>query len=66
MRERLRQLFREAARLGAAVTVDMEQYAFKDLTLAIFRSLLEEQEFHQAPVAGYRDASLFERCRTRM
>jgi RHH-type proline utilization regulon transcriptional repressor/proline dehydrogenase/delta 1-pyrroline-5-carboxylate dehydrogenase len=52
VRERLGELFREAARLGAAVTVDMEQYAFKDLTLAIFRSVLEEQEFHNAPVAA--------------
>ena len=50
--ERLRELFREAARLGAAVTVDMEQYSFKDLTLAIFRSVLEEQEFRQTPVAA--------------
>jgi RHH-type proline utilization regulon transcriptional repressor/proline dehydrogenase/delta 1-pyrroline-5-carboxylate dehydrogenase len=50
--ERLRELFREAARLGAAVTVDMEQYAFKDLTLAIFRGVLEEKEFQAAPHAA--------------
>jgi RHH-type proline utilization regulon transcriptional repressor/proline dehydrogenase/delta 1-pyrroline-5-carboxylate dehydrogenase len=50
--ERLRELFRDAARLGAAVTVDMEQYAFKDLTLAIFRGVLEEQEFRQAPAVA--------------
>jgi RHH-type proline utilization regulon transcriptional repressor/proline dehydrogenase/delta 1-pyrroline-5-carboxylate dehydrogenase len=48
-RERLRPLFREAARLGAALTIDMEQYAYKDLTLAIFRDLLEEEEFADAP-----------------
>ena len=52
VRERLRPLFREAARLKAALTVDMEQYAFKDLTLAIFRNLLEENEFKSEPVAG--------------
>ena len=52
VRERLRELCREAARLGAAVTVDMEQYAYKDLTFAIFRGVLEEQEFHEAPVAA--------------
>ncbi|HXK40208.1 MAG TPA: proline dehydrogenase family protein, partial [Candidatus Paceibacterota bacterium] len=40
-RERLRPLFREAARVNAALTVDMEQYAYKNLTLKIFRSLLE-------------------------
>ncbi len=52
VRERLRELFREAARLGAAVTVDMEQYAFKNLTLAIFCSVLGEREFHQAPMVA--------------
>ncbi len=49
---RLRELLREAARLGAAVTVDMEQYAFKELTLAIFRGVLEDEEFHTAPQAA--------------
>jgi RHH-type proline utilization regulon transcriptional repressor/proline dehydrogenase/delta 1-pyrroline-5-carboxylate dehydrogenase len=48
-RERLRPLFREAVRLDAALTIDMEQYAFKDLTLEIFRGLLEESEFSRAP-----------------
>ena len=52
VRERLRELFRETARLGAAVTVDMEQFAFKDLTLAIFRSVLAEKEFHERPHAA--------------
>src|SRR4029077_1235395 len=41
----LRPLFLEAAHLNAALTIDMEQYAFKDLTLAIFGDLLEEGEF---------------------
>jgi RHH-type proline utilization regulon transcriptional repressor/proline dehydrogenase/delta 1-pyrroline-5-carboxylate dehydrogenase len=50
--ERLRPLFREAARLNAALTIDMEQYAFKDLTLEIFRRLLEESEFSLAPHAA--------------
>jgi RHH-type transcriptional regulator, proline utilization regulon repressor / proline dehydrogenase / delta 1-pyrroline-5-carboxylate dehydrogenase len=52
VRERLRPLFREAARLKAALTLDMEQYAFKDLTLTIFRSLLEESEFESEPHAA--------------
>jgi RHH-type proline utilization regulon transcriptional repressor/proline dehydrogenase/delta 1-pyrroline-5-carboxylate dehydrogenase len=30
----------------------MEQYAYKDLTLAIFRDLLEEEEFAEAPQAA--------------
>ena len=50
-RQRLRPLFLEAARLNAALTVDMEQYAFKDLTLAIFRDLLGESDFSSAPNA---------------
>src|SRR6266576_361403 len=51
VRERLRELFREAAKLGAAGTVDMEQYAFKDLTLEIFRGVAAEKEFRDAPHA---------------
>ena len=49
VKERMRTLLREAARLDAALTVDMEQYAYKDLTLDIFRALLEEEEFQRAP-----------------
>ena len=52
VQERLRPLFREAARLNAALTLDMEQYSFKDLTLAIFRGLLDESEFASQPHAG--------------
>jgi RHH-type proline utilization regulon transcriptional repressor/proline dehydrogenase/delta 1-pyrroline-5-carboxylate dehydrogenase len=52
VKERLRTLFREAIRLNAALTVDMEQYAYKDLTLAIFRDVLEEEEFRKAPAAA--------------
>ncbi len=51
-RERLRPLLREAARSDAALTIDMEQYAFKDLTLEIFRDLFEESEFSRAPHAA--------------
>jgi RHH-type proline utilization regulon transcriptional repressor/proline dehydrogenase/delta 1-pyrroline-5-carboxylate dehydrogenase len=52
VRERLRELFREAGWLGAAITVDMEQYAFKALTLEIFRGVLTEEEFLQGPHAA--------------
>lgn len=52
VRDRLRPLFRQASRLGAALTLDMEQYAYKDLTLAIFCSLLEEKEFAKEPHAS--------------
>ena len=52
VREHLRPLFREATRLNAALTLDMEQYSFKDLTLAIFYSLLEDSEFVTRPHAA--------------
>ena len=47
--ERLRRLLREAGRVGAAITIDMEQHAFKDTTLAIARAVLGEEEFRAAP-----------------
>jgi RHH-type proline utilization regulon transcriptional repressor/proline dehydrogenase/delta 1-pyrroline-5-carboxylate dehydrogenase len=49
VRQRVRSILREAGRLGAAVTIDMEQYAFKPLTFQIFRALLEEEEFGATP-----------------
>ena len=42
---RLRPILRTAREVGAYVHVDMEQYAHKDLTLAIFRNVLSEPEF---------------------
>ncbi|HXV84237.1 MAG TPA: L-glutamate gamma-semialdehyde dehydrogenase [Candidatus Binatia bacterium] len=52
VRERLRPLFSEAARLNSGLTLDMEQYSLKDLTLAIFRNLLEESELANQPQAA--------------
>ncbi len=49
VRDRLRPLFTAAASAQAALTLDMEQYAYKDLTLDIFRTLLEEEGFHKDP-----------------
>jgi RHH-type proline utilization regulon transcriptional repressor/proline dehydrogenase/delta 1-pyrroline-5-carboxylate dehydrogenase len=49
---RLRPILREARRLGAYVHVDMEQYAHKDLTLALFKSVLTEPEFRDWPDVG--------------
>ncbi|OLP17479.1 L-glutamate gamma-semialdehyde dehydrogenase [Leptolyngbya sp. 'hensonii'] len=43
--EKIRVLLRRAQALGAAVHFDMEQYMFKDLTLAILKDLLLEEEF---------------------
>jgi RHH-type proline utilization regulon transcriptional repressor/proline dehydrogenase/delta 1-pyrroline-5-carboxylate dehydrogenase len=45
VRARLRPIFRAAQAHQAFVNVDMEQYAYKDLTLRIFREILEEEEF---------------------
>jgi RHH-type transcriptional regulator, proline utilization regulon repressor / proline dehydrogenase / delta 1-pyrroline-5-carboxylate dehydrogenase len=43
--DRVRVLLRRAKELGAAVHFDMEQYAYKDLTIAILKQLLMEDEF---------------------
>lgn len=50
--ERIRTLLRRAQELGAAVHFDMEQYAYKDLTLAILKKLLLEDEFRQRSDLG--------------
>jgi RHH-type proline utilization regulon transcriptional repressor/proline dehydrogenase/delta 1-pyrroline-5-carboxylate dehydrogenase len=42
---RLRPILSAARRHGAFVNFDMEQYAFKDTTLHIFREILSEAEF---------------------
>ncbi len=52
MKDRLRPLFRKAVQNGAFVNLDMEQYAFKDLTIALFKSLLDEPEFIAFDRAG--------------
>jgi RHH-type proline utilization regulon transcriptional repressor/proline dehydrogenase/delta 1-pyrroline-5-carboxylate dehydrogenase len=50
--ERFRPILRLARSLGAYVHVDMEQYVHKDLTFAIFRSVLSEPEFRDWPDVG--------------
>lgn len=52
LKEKLRPIFRQAREQGAFVNIDMEQLAFLELTLATFKSLLEEEEFLIAPAAG--------------
>jgi RHH-type proline utilization regulon transcriptional repressor/proline dehydrogenase/delta 1-pyrroline-5-carboxylate dehydrogenase len=52
VRGRLRPILRAARRSHAFVNVDMEQYAYKDLTLRIVRKVLEEDEFRDWPDAG--------------
>lgn len=50
-KENLRQILRKAKALGISVTFDMEQYYYKDLTIAIFKSILDEEEFRELPTA---------------
>src|SRR5690606_20227262 len=42
---RLRELLRTAQARGAFINVDMESYDKKDLTLRLFKTVLEEPEF---------------------
>jgi RHH-type proline utilization regulon transcriptional repressor/proline dehydrogenase/delta 1-pyrroline-5-carboxylate dehydrogenase len=50
--DRLRPILRLARRYGAFVNFDMEQSAFKDITLHIFRQILTENEFRDWPDVG--------------
>lgn len=50
--DRIRILLRRAQELGAAVHFDMEQYAYKDITLNILKKLLLEEEFRQRTDIG--------------
>ncbi|HWY88069.1 MAG TPA: proline dehydrogenase family protein, partial [Gemmataceae bacterium] len=52
VRGRLRPILQAARRQGAFVNIDMEQHAYKDLTLRIFKEILEEPEFRDWPDAG--------------
>ncbi|MBD2777947.1 L-glutamate gamma-semialdehyde dehydrogenase [Iningainema tapete] len=49
---RIRLLLRRAKELGAAVHFDMEQYAYKDITLRILKKLLLEEEFRSRTDIG--------------
>jgi RHH-type proline utilization regulon transcriptional repressor/proline dehydrogenase/delta 1-pyrroline-5-carboxylate dehydrogenase len=52
VRRRLRPILHAAREHSAFVNIDMEQYAFKDLTLQIFREVLDEADFCTWPDAG--------------
>jgi RHH-type transcriptional regulator, proline utilization regulon repressor / proline dehydrogenase / delta 1-pyrroline-5-carboxylate dehydrogenase len=53
VRDLLRPIFRKAVATGAALTLDLEQFRYRDLTLAVFMSLLDEDEFRD-----YRDPGI--------
>jgi RHH-type transcriptional regulator, proline utilization regulon repressor / proline dehydrogenase / delta 1-pyrroline-5-carboxylate dehydrogenase len=50
--QHVRTLLRRAEELGVAVHFDMEQYRYKDLTLAILKDILMEDEFRQRDNLG--------------
>lgn len=52
LKQRLHPILRRAAATGAFVNFDMESYKLKDLTLRLFRSIAEEEEFRSAPMLG--------------
>lgn len=52
VRERLRPILRKARSIGAFVNIDMEQYAYKDLTLRIFEEIACEPDFRDWPDFG--------------
>jgi RHH-type proline utilization regulon transcriptional repressor/proline dehydrogenase/delta 1-pyrroline-5-carboxylate dehydrogenase len=52
VKARLRPLYLKAKAAGAFINLDMEQYELKDLTLAVFKSLLSEPELRDYPHAG--------------
>jgi RHH-type proline utilization regulon transcriptional repressor/proline dehydrogenase/delta 1-pyrroline-5-carboxylate dehydrogenase len=52
VRERLRPILRLARSRSAFVNIDMEQHAYKDLTIRIFQEVLEEEEFRAWPDVG--------------
>jgi RHH-type transcriptional regulator, proline utilization regulon repressor / proline dehydrogenase / delta 1-pyrroline-5-carboxylate dehydrogenase len=51
-KERLRPLFRKAVSTEAFVNLDMEHHGLKNLTLALYRSIMEEPEFRDYPHTG--------------
>jgi RHH-type proline utilization regulon transcriptional repressor/proline dehydrogenase/delta 1-pyrroline-5-carboxylate dehydrogenase len=50
--DRVRTLLRRAQELGAMIHFDMEQYVYKDLTLAILKEILMEAEFRTRTDVG--------------
>jgi RHH-type proline utilization regulon transcriptional repressor/proline dehydrogenase/delta 1-pyrroline-5-carboxylate dehydrogenase len=49
---RVKPLMLKAKKHGAFINVDMEHYAYKDLTLALFKELMEQPELRDYPHAG--------------
>ena len=52
VKDRLRPIFRKGIETCAALTLDLEQSRYRDLTLEVFTSLLDEEEFRDYHDAG--------------
>lgn len=52
VRNRLRPILQAAQKHGAFVNIDMEQHSYKDLTLHIFKDVLDEKDFRDWPHVG--------------
>ena len=62
VRERLRPILRLAKSRRAFVNIDMEQFAFKDLTVRIFQEVLEEEEFRSWADVGIAIQAYLKSC----
>jgi RHH-type proline utilization regulon transcriptional repressor/proline dehydrogenase/delta 1-pyrroline-5-carboxylate dehydrogenase len=60
---RLRPILRLARRSRVFVNIDMEQYSYKQLTLQIFREMLQEDEFRDWPDVGIAIQAYLKDCR---
>ena len=61
-KERLRPIFRKAMSIGAHICLDMEHYDLRELTAAIYKSLLEEKEFNGYPKTGIVTQAYLRNC----
>lgn len=52
LKKRLRPILKRAAEVGAFINFDMEMHRLKDLTIALFKSILAEPDFLRAPAVG--------------
>jgi RHH-type proline utilization regulon transcriptional repressor/proline dehydrogenase/delta 1-pyrroline-5-carboxylate dehydrogenase len=63
VRNRLRPILRLARRGGDFVNIDMEQHAYKDVTLRIFREVFDEDEFRDWADVGVAIQAYLRDCR---
>ncbi len=62
--KRLRPILRKAKEVGAFVNFDMESTSLKEITLTLFRSILEEPEFASGPEMGIALQAYLKSCET--